>query len=131
MIRRLFTYHDRRRVQIAIRHLRENAAIRHAQAIHPDYPAFRINHRQRIIRPPHPRCPAWVIRAFRMFPDKRINLRVRLHTLPRLNLVFHMRLHRRLPENLARQADTGAELFPIARLAHVIEPDHRIRRRIG
>ena len=63
--------------------------------------------------------------------DEGVDLVVGLHRRARLDFVLHEGFERRLREDLARQAQSRAELDPIVRVAHVIEQDLRIFGRVG
>jgi hypothetical protein len=60
-----------------------------------------------------------------------VDLGIALHPGAGLDLALHMPRHRRLAEDLAREPDAFAPFVPVIRMAHVIEPDHRIVARVG
>ena len=64
-----------------------------------------------------------------MFGDEAVKLCVRLQRGTGLDFVLHERLERLLPKYLAREADAGAELFPVIGMRHVVKADFwRLRR---
>ena len=44
VVRDLLAHHDRRPVEVAVGDLRKDRTVRHPQPLHPDHPAFRIDH---------------------------------------------------------------------------------------
>ena len=130
VIRCLFPGHDRRPVQVTIGHLRKDRAVSDAQAFDPDHPTFGVNHRQEVILGPHPARATGVIGAFGMVADKAVQLGIRLQVKAGLNGGFDVGFHRRLVENLTRQADHLPEIGPIARVGHIVELDFRNRHRV-
>ena len=78
-----------------------------------------------IVRAPHPAGAAGVIGAFGVLADEGVELGVGLHLRPRLDLVADVGREGVLREDLARQADAGAEVLPVLLVAHVVEADPR------
>jgi hypothetical protein len=60
-----------------------------------------------------------------MFAQEIVQLVVGLTCGPGWISALTIRLHRLLAEDLARQADAGAEILPVVGVRHVVEADHR------
>ena len=84
-----------------------------------------VHHRHRVVPAPHPRCAAGMVGAFHMVADERIQCSIIPDSATRLNFMLQIRRKGRLSHDLARQANTAAEIFPILRVAHVIETNAR------
>ncbi len=111
--------------------MREDRAIRHAQAIDPNDAAFRIDNGQRIVLGAHPAGAAGVVGTFQMFTQEGVDLRIGLNLFTRLDFRTAELVEGFLAENLAREAHAMAEFLPVFCMAHIVETDHRVVLRIG
>src|SRR5690606_7448618 len=79
----------------------------------------------------HAAGAARVESAFDRIADELVELRVGLFVDAGIELATTIGVERRLRENLAGEADRGAELDPVVRMRHVIEEDARLVARIA
>jgi hypothetical protein len=101
------------------------------EPIDTDHAGLRVDHGHGVVAAAHPGGAAGVIGAFGMLADHGIKRIIRLRLRPGLNLVIDIRSDGVGREDLAREANGGAKLFPIRGLRHVVEQDARGLRRIG
>ncbi len=90
-----------------------------------DDAAFGVDDREGIGSTTHAASAARVVGALAMIADEAVELGIALEVGAGLDLAALIRLERLLLEDFARQAQAGAELCPIVRMRHVVEPDDR------
>ena len=93
-----------------------------------DHAAFRIDHGIHVVGRAHAARAAGMIGALHILAHEVVERRIGLRRASRRDLVAAIAREGRLRENLARQADGGAEIAPVLRRAHVVEADRRRRR---
>ena len=129
MVGGFLTYHQGRRIEIAVGDLRNDGTVGHAQAIDADDAAFMIDDGGHVLGRAHLAGAAGVIGAFAMLADEGVDLRIGLHIASGLYFTPGVFLHGGLLEQFAGEADAGAELLPVIGMGHVIEQN--FGRRLG
>ena len=94
---------------------RHDRGINYSQPLQPDHATRWIDHRPRIVRPPHPASTAPVIGALGFFAHEGVDLDIRPHRIAQLNIPPAVAVEGGLREDLACQPHRRAHRGPVFR----------------
>ena len=111
----LLRHHDRRRVEVAGGDQRHDRRVDHPQAFHAMHPALPIDHGH--VVGAHPARAGRMVRGFAMLADELVQLGIGLEIDAGADLPPAIGVQRLLLDDLAGDADAGAEFLPVLGLS--------------